>query len=90
MHLISLGSYMKFLCVLTKYLVPRAMVLNKEKWSRVQILFSSSYIEYSISSLKDVINGMIIDIETIKHFFFFNYICFTLNRVLYPLNRVLY
>lgn len=37
----------------TKYLEPLAIALDKEKWSLVQFLLSSSYSGYGISSLKE-------------------------------------
>ncbi|KAK1418325.1 hypothetical protein QVD17_27468 [Tagetes erecta] len=37
----------------TDYLEPLAIALDKEKWSLVQFLFSSSYSGYGISSLKE-------------------------------------
>ncbi|MFS7967367.1 putative fusarinine C esterase SidJ, alpha/Beta hydrolase [Helianthus anomalus] len=39
------------------YLEPLAIALDKEKWSLVQFLFSSSYTGYGISSLKEVTNS---------------------------------
>lgn len=40
-----------FLC---RYLEPLAIALDKEKWSLVQFLLSSSYTGYGITSLKEV------------------------------------
>ncbi|RVW55510.1 hypothetical protein CK203_001367 [Vitis vinifera] len=42
------------LSFLAIYLEPLAMALENEKWSLVQLLLSSSYSGYGISSLKQV------------------------------------
>lgn len=50
-HLLFL-SYLS--CLIYRYLEPLAIALDKEKWSLVQLLMSSSYNGYGTSSLKQV------------------------------------
>ncbi|XP_063940067.1 uncharacterized protein LOC108202628 isoform X5 [Daucus carota subsp. sativus] len=63
----------------TDYLEPLAIALDKEKWSLVQFLLSSSYTGYGLSSLKEVKYNYLYVMDRI--------LCITCGRILHVLEQ---
>lgn len=63
---------------LRRYLEPLAVALDKEKWTLVQFLLSSSYSGYGISSLKEV-STLFLDHDLLLILYSLFYICLNIK-----------
>jgi hypothetical protein len=57
---------LSFFNVICRYLEPLAIALDKEKWSLVQLLLSSSYSGYGTSSLQQVTYLILFNVNDVR------------------------